>query len=108
MLDKLHILFSKRMIIVLIFGFASGLPLGLTASCLQAWYAVENVDIVTIGFLGLVGQPYAYKFLWSPVMDKFSLKGNRRRGWIVVCQIALIALLLVMSTLDPSQAPVAL
>lgn len=108
MKDKLLFLLSKRMLIVMVLGFASGLPLGLTASCLQAWYTIEGVDIVTIGFLGLVGQPYVYKFIWSPVMDKYAPKGGRRRGWIIVCQIALIITLLTMATFKPSQMPLML
>ena len=53
-----QLLTQKRMFVVLLLGFSSGLPLGLTMTTLQAWFTVENVDLVTIGFLGLVGQPY--------------------------------------------------
>ena len=54
---------SRNILIVMLLGFSSGLPLALTAGTLQAWLAVEGVDIVTIGWFALVGQPYIYKFL---------------------------------------------
>ncbi len=100
--------FNKKMLVLTILGLASGLPLGLTMGTLQAWYTVEGVDLVTIGFLGLVGQPYVYKFLWSPVMDRYVPKGGRRRGWLILCQAALVVTLLVMSQFSPSEAPVML
>ena len=108
MKDLFKLLVNKPMMIILILGFASGLPLGLTMGTLQAWYTVEGVDIVTIGFLGLIGQPYVYKFLWAPVMDRVTPKGGRRRGWILICQAALIVTLLFMSTLNPADSPVLL
>jgi PAT family beta-lactamase induction signal transducer AmpG len=57
---------SRKMLILLLLGFSSGLPLALTAGTLQAWLASANVDIVAIGWFALVGQPYTYKFLWRP------------------------------------------
>jgi len=91
---------------VLLLGFSSGLPLALTAGTLQAWLAVENVDITTIGFFTLAGQPYIYKFLWAPFMDRFAppLFG-RRRGWILVAQIALLVAIAFMGTLSPRDTP---
>ena len=72
---------SRNILIVMLLGFSSGLPLALTAGTLQAWLAVEGVDIVTIGWFALVGQPYTYKFLWAPLMDRFQLPFlGRRRG----------------------------
>ena len=74
----------RRFAAVLLLGFASGLPLALTGQAMQAWLTIDGVDIVTIGFLGLVGLPYTFKFLWSPLMDRFEppILG-RRRGWLV-------------------------
>lgn len=97
---------SFKQFIVLLLGFASGLPLALSASTLQAWYAVSGVDIITIGSLALVGQPYMFKFLWAPVLDYYipPLLG-RRRGWMVLTQIVLIITLLVMSQLNPTAHP---
>ena len=93
-----------RLIAILILGFASGLPLALTGQSLQAWLTVENVDISTIGFFSLVGLPYTFKFLWAPLMDRFELPFlGRRRGWLVISQIAIAAALVLMSTFSPSQ-----
>src|SRR3989337_889688 len=64
---------SRKIALLLVLGFASGLPLALTAGTLQAWLAAENMDIVTIGWFALVGQPYTYKFLWAPLMDRYGL-----------------------------------
>jgi PAT family beta-lactamase induction signal transducer AmpG len=97
---------SRTILVVMLLGFSSGLPLALTAGTLQAWLAVEGVDIVTIGWFALVGQPYTYKFLWAPLMDRYGLPFlGRRRGWLVVTQIALLALIAWMGTLSPKDSP---
>ena len=90
-------------------GFASGLPLALTASTLQAWLTEVNVDLRTIGLFTLVGLPYTLKFLWAPIMDRFvpPLLG-RRRGWMIVMQVALVAGIAVMAVVDPTQTPLLL
>lgn len=95
-----------RLFAILVLGFASGLPLALTGQAMQAWLTVDGVDLATIGFFGLVGVPYTFKFLWAPLMDRFEppLLG-RRRGWLVLTQLALAALLWWMSRLSPSLAP---
>ncbi len=95
---------SWRLVIILILGFASGLPLALTGQSLQAWLTVENVDISTIGFFSLVGLPYTFKFLWAPLMDRFELPFlGRRRGWLVTTQIAVAGALVLMSSYSPGQ-----
>ena len=97
---------SHRLIAVLFLGFASGLPLALTGQAMQAWLAVDGVDIATIGFLGLVGVPYTFKFLWAPLMDRFELPLlGRRRGWLVLTQLALAAALYWMASISPAQTP---
>ena len=68
----LRIFQQPKSAILLILGFASGLPLALTSGTLQAWMTVENIDLKTIGFFSLVGQAYVFKFLWSPVMDRYT------------------------------------
>lgn len=68
----LRIFQQPRSAILLILGFASGLPLALTSGTLQAWMTVENIDLKTIGFFSLVGQAYVFKFLWSPLMDRYT------------------------------------
>lgn len=82
---------SRRISAVLLLGFSSGLPLALTGSTLQAWMAVDGVDLRTIGVFALAGIPYTLKFLWSPFMDRFAppLLG-RRRGWIIITQLCLL------------------
>ena len=90
-----------RLFAVLLLGFASGLPLALTGQAMQAWLAVDGVDIATIGFLGLVGIPYTFKFLWAPLMDRFEPPWlGRRRGWLVLTQLALALGLAWMSGLS--------
>ncbi|TAK47099.1 MAG: MFS transporter [Betaproteobacteria bacterium] len=97
---------SRTMLLVMLLGFSSGLPLALTAGTLQAWLALEGVDIVTIGWFALVGQPYTYKFLWAPLMDRYSPPFlGRRRGWLAATQLALLALIAFLGTLSPKDSP---
>ncbi|WP_413291810.1 AmpG family muropeptide MFS transporter [Bdellovibrio sp. HCB185ZH] len=95
-------LFSKHMLIVLFLGFASGLPLALTGGTLKTWLAREQVDISTIGYFSWVGLSYSLKFLWSPLLDRYTLfKVGRRRSWMMATQIAIMASLLFLGTLSP-------
>ena len=74
------------LIMTLVLGFASGLPLALSSGTLQAWLTVEGVDLKTLGWLTVLGLPYTYKFGWAPLLDRFQLggpRGGRRRGWLV-------------------------
>ena len=81
---------NRRIAAVALLGFASGLPLALTGGTLQAWMAVEGVDLKTIGFFSLVGLPYAFKFFWAPLLDRYALPFlGRRRGWILCTQFVL-------------------
>ena len=101
-----QIYLNRRMLVILLLGFSSGLPLALTGGTLQAWYTVSNIDIVTIGFLSLVGQPYIYKFLWAPFMDRFMpLTLDRRRSWIVIMQLMLAITLAFMAFAHPNKTP---
>ncbi|MCX7121022.1 MAG: MFS transporter [Gammaproteobacteria bacterium] len=98
--------FSRHMFTILFLGFSSGLPLGLIGSTLQAWYTVSGVSLVTIGWLTLVGQPYAYKFLWAPFLDRWTpLKYGRRRSWILLMQLALAATFAIMAFSHPAKTP---
>ena len=86
-------------------GFASGLPLALTAGTLQAWLTVAGVDLRTIGIVTLVGLPYTLKFLWSPLMDRFVPPWlGRRRGWMIATQLGLIAGIASMAATGPAES----
>jgi MFS transporter, PAT family, beta-lactamase induction signal transducer AmpG len=88
---------NKRIALMLPLGFASGLPLALTAGTLQAWLAVAGMDLKTIGIFTLVGLPYSLKFLWAPLIDRITLPWlGRRRGWMLLTQIAVAAGLALM------------
>lgn len=98
---------QKRLITVFLMGLASGLPLALTSTTLQAWYTESSVNLLAIGFLSLLGLPYTLKFLWAPLMDHypFILRGGRRKGWIVSLQLCIVVMLILMSGVDPGKAP---
>lgn len=99
--------YNRRLLSVFLLGFSSGLPLGLVSSTLQAWYTVSGASLMTIGWLTLVGQPYAYKFLWAPLLDRFSwARLGRRRTWIVAMQCGLAISLLLMAYTDPKTMPI--
>ena len=91
-----------RAAVVAVLGFASGLPLALTGQAMQAWLTMDGIDLATIGFLSLVGLPYTFKFLWAPLMDRFDPPGlGRRRGWLVLTQLALAGVLLALAAHAP-------
>ena len=95
----------QRLAVVLLLGFASGLPLALTGGAMQAWLTVEGLDLVTLGFLALIGVPYTFKFLWAPLIDRFEVPWlGRRRGWIVLIQLLVAAALLWMASVSPGHA----
>jgi PAT family beta-lactamase induction signal transducer AmpG len=99
----LRIFQQPKSAILLILGFASGLPLALTSGTLQAWMTVENIDLKTIGFFSLVGQAYVFKFLWSPLMDRYTPPFlGRRRGWLLTTQVLLLLAIAAMGFLEPS------
>src|SRR4051794_11934359 len=91
------------MLVALLMGFASGLPLLLIGSVLQAWLRDAGVDLQSIGLFALIGLPYTLKFLWSPLFDRYALPLlGRRRGWLLVLQVALAAALFGLSFAHPS------
>lgn len=95
--------FSGRMLVALLMGFASGLPLLLTGSVLQAWLKDGGVDLTSIGMFALVGLPYTLKFLWSPLFDRFTPRLlGRRRGWLLAAQLTLAVALLGLSLAQPA------
>lgn len=102
----LHMLRSRRLFAVVLLGFSSGLPLALTGATLQAWMKSEKVDLSVIGLFSLVGLPYALKFLWSPLMDRFVPPFfGRRRGWILIMQALLVISISAMALAHPALQP---
>lgn len=98
----LQVFASRRMAAMLLLGFASGLPLALSAGTLQAWLTVEGVDLTTIGFFALAGLPYTFKFVWAPLADRFEPPvAGRRRGWLIATQAGLAVACFVAASLDP-------
>lgn len=98
----IQLLTSGRLLSVLALGFASGLPLALTGSTLQAWMTEAGVDIKVIGIFALVALPYSLKPFWAPFLDRYSLPGmDRRRGWALVCLLGMSAAVAVMSGINP-------
>lgn len=97
--------FSRRVLPLLLLGFASGLPLALTGGTLQAWATVENVPLQTIGFLTLVGTAYTLKFLWAPLIDRYAPPfAGRRRGWMLLTQGGLAVCIAAMGFFSPANA----
>ncbi|HEY8354535.1 MAG TPA: MFS transporter [Methylophilaceae bacterium] len=105
----LEIFRSRRVAVVCLLGFSSGLPLALTGGTLQAWMTVSGVDLATIGIFTLVGMPYTWKFLWAPFMDRFVPPFlGRRRGWIAILQMLLGLCIAAMGAMNPATMPWAL
>jgi MFS transporter, PAT family, beta-lactamase induction signal transducer AmpG len=101
-----RIIFSKRMLVVFLMGIASGLPLLLTGSVLQAWMQGEGVDLGTIGLFALVGLPYTLKFLWAPFLDRYQFgRLGRRRGWLLRVQLGLALAMAGMGFTEPAVSP---
>jgi PAT family beta-lactamase induction signal transducer AmpG len=95
-------LFNRRMLICVFTGFSSGLPLYLLINLLPAWLRTEGVDLKTIGFFALIQLPYTWKFLWSPLLDRYALPLlGRRRGWMLVTQIVLLIAIPLFGVLNP-------
>ena len=100
---------KQRLTIVTLLGFSSGMPLALSGSTLQAWYTQAGIDVRTIGMLSLVGLPYVLKFLWAPLLDRFSLSVlGRRRSWMLLSQLGVLISLLMMAYSLPSEQHFAL
>lgn len=94
-----------RLITVAVLGFASGLPLALTGQAMQAWLTTDGLAVADIGFLTLVGLPYTFKFIWAPLMDRFEAPGRwRRRGWLVLTQLAMAGVLWLLAATSPRSA----
>ncbi len=98
----------RKTAFMLLFGFAAGLPYALLLGTLYAWLSDAEVDLETMGVFSLIGLAYAFKFLWSPALDRIDLpvlrKLGKRKQWIVTAQLMLGAFLVILSMLDPKSA----
>ena len=107
--DALAVYLKPRVLIVILLGFSSGLPLALSGTTLAIWMTESGVNLRTIGLYALVGLPYTIKFLWAPLVDALdvpilSKALGRRRGWLVFSQLLLTAAILFLAFQDPSAA----
>ena len=95
-------IFNRRTLICVFTGFTSGLPLYVALQLIPAWLRIEGVGLAEIGFFALVQFPYAWKFLWSPIIDRFTLPFlGHRRGWMLLTQVALLLSIGVMGFIRP-------
>lgn len=105
-LKAISVYTRPRVLIVMLLGFSAGLPLALVTSTLQAWLTQSGIDLKTIGLFSLVGLPYTFKFFWAPLVDALDIPLltrllGRRRSWLVLSQLLLIAAIVVLGLSDP-------
>jgi len=108
--DALTVYLKPRVLVILFLGFAAGLPLALSGSTLVVWMRQSGVDLGTIGLFTLVGMPYTLKFLWAPVVDALDVPLlskwlGRRRGWLVMSQLLLMASIVFLAFCNPAVSP---
>jgi len=102
----LDVIISRRMLVAFAMGFSAGLPLLLTLGVLQAWMTQAGVDLTWIGMITLVQIPYTWKFVWAPILDRFTPPFlGRRRGWLLVAQLFLTLSIALLGYSDPVQHP---
>ncbi|HVV42197.1 MAG TPA: MFS transporter [Nitrobacter sp.] len=108
--ESIAVYLQPRVLIVMLLGFSSGLPLALSGSTLQIWMKESGIDLRAIGLFVLVGTPYTLKFLWAPLVDALHIplltrRFGRRRGWLVFSQLLLMAAILLLAATDPVKSP---
>jgi PAT family beta-lactamase induction signal transducer AmpG len=95
-------LYTRRMLICVFTGFASGLPLYLLLNLVPAWLRTEHLDLKTIGLFALIQFPYTWKFLWAPLLDRYAVPAlGRRRGWMLLTQTALLVVIATLGGFSP-------
>jgi MFS transporter, PAT family, beta-lactamase induction signal transducer AmpG len=104
--EALGVYLRPRVLVVLFLGFSAGLPLALSGATLLYWMADVGVNPGTIGLFALVGTPYAFKFLWAPIVDALNVpwlshRLGRRRGWLVLTQLLLMGTIIFLGLCDP-------
>jgi PAT family beta-lactamase induction signal transducer AmpG len=92
---------NRRLLLCILTGFSSGLPLYILINLFAAWFREAGVDLKTIGLLTLIQLPYTWKFLWSPLCDRYTLSIGRRRTWMLLTQLGLLAILPVFGYFSP-------
>lgn len=96
---------NRRMLICIFTGLASGMPLYVLFQLVPAWLSEGGVSLAEIGLFSLVGIPYTWKFIWAPMMDRWVPPFlGRRRGWMLVCQVALLLSIGVLGAFDPARS----
>src|SRR3954464_5008130 len=97
---------TRKSATMLAFGFSSGLPYALLIGTLNAWLGEAKINLATIGVLSWIGLSYSFKFLWSPLVDRFKLPGleriGRRKSWIVLCQAIMILAFAGLAATNPT------
>ncbi|HSY27070.1 MAG TPA: MFS transporter, partial [Burkholderiaceae bacterium] len=97
-----RVFLNQRILILLFEGFSSGLPLFVLINLMQAWLAKSGLNVKTIGLFALIMFPYTWKFIWSPLMDRYPIGMlGRRRGWMALTQVLLFLTIGAMGMLDP-------
>ena len=96
---------GRKMLAILCLGLASGIPLGIVLTVLQAWMTKSGINLKTLGMAALVQMPYTWKFVWSPLMDRFVPPFlGRRRGWMLISQVVMLASIAAMGQFDPAHS----
>ena len=104
------IYWERRLIFIFLMGFASGLPFLLSGATLSIWLTEAGVSLTAIGLFALVGTPYNLKYLWAPFIDRVPLPVlsklfGRRRAWMLMIQIGLMASIIVLGFSNPQSEP---
>ena len=96
---------SRKMLAILFLGLAAGVPFGVVMSVLQAWLTKSGIDLATLGLATLVQVPYTWKFVWSPLMDRFVPPFlGRRRGCMLISQLLMLVSIAALGQFDPTHA----
>lgn len=95
---------NRRMLICVFTGLASGLPLYILIQLIPAWLRTEGIGLKEIGFFALVQLPYTWKFVWAPLLDRYTLPLGRRRGWMLLCQLLLLAAIALLGMFEPADS----
>lgn len=109
-MKNIPIYLQPRLLVIGLLGFYSGLPLALTAGTLTAWLSDAGIDRAAIGLFAAIATPYAFKFLWAPLLDGVRIPVlhkllGRRRAWLLLTQLLLAVALAAMALVNPASAP---